>query len=564
MAQETLYLKWRPKDFDEVVGQGHVTRTLRNAARSGRQAHAYLFAGPRGTGKTSCARILAKALNCLAEPEQRPCNACHICQEVNQGRFLDLIEIDGASNRGIDEIRELRDKVNYRPNEGRYKVYIIDEVHMLTREAFNALLKTLEEPPEYVVFIFATTEVWRVPATIRSRCQRFDFRPLRLPQIEARLNQICEGEGIARDDKAIAILARQAGGALRDAISMLDQVSSVGDGMVTADLVRAILGTAPDEACERLLSSLLAGDLAGALEQLGQFAAEGLDMRQFTQGTLDLARAMLLMRLGAQAEVDVPQETLARLGDLAQGVQVEQLLRLTRSLSQAVDQVRNAYLPQLPLELALVEANAYLHGRPEPTLAGVQPAATTAAPAAAAPSPQLARQREPVPGPGRPGPVTVAPQRVAAMGVAEPPPLDLQRLQKLWLKVGAKVRLKDRTLEPLLRSSEPVALQGEHATVAFAYPFHRSVFEGEEERKLLIEAVREVTGRALELDLVVQPPRQTAGAESAAPPAEAAAAAATQPQAEAPSEPLPLEQDPLYHDAIALGGQPHIVETEDE
>ncbi|MGQ9552887.1 MAG: DNA polymerase III subunit gamma/tau [Anaerolineae bacterium] len=536
MAQETLYLKWRPKDFDDVVGQSHVTRTLRNACRSQRIAHAYLFAGPRGTGKTSIARILAKALNCLAEPEYRPCNQCHVCQAINQGRFLDLIEIDGASNRGIDEIRDLRERVNFRPNEGSYKVYIIDEVHMLTREAFNALLKTLEEPPEYVVFVFATTEVWRIPATIRSRTQRFDFHPIKLALVESRLRHICEAENIGREDQALSLIARQATGSLRDAISMLDQIASIGEGMVTVDLVRTVLGTAPDEAAEQLLGFLLGGDLAPALELLSQLSAEGFDMRQFAQDVLELSRVMLLLRLGVRPEADLTSEALAKLSDMAGRQEPEALLKLTRVFGQAAEQVRHGLLPQLPLELALVEANGFLSLPARQALVLSQPARSKpeAMPPGQRPTQPTQAQK----------PAGPAPSVLEAMPQQ---PVTLERLRKLWPKVGAKVQRRDRTLEPLLRATEPVKLEAGTVTIAFAYPFHCACFSGAEEKSILLEALKEVVGQALDATLVVVAP---GGAEANVVIAETPAI----------NEEASIEEDPLYKTAIEeLGGQVRLV-----
>ena len=530
MGQEALYLKWRPRTFDEVVGQSHVTRTLKNACRSGRVSHAYLFAGPRGTGKTSLARILAKALNCQEERERRPCNECRMCLAINQGRFLDLIEIDGASNRGIDEIRDLREKVNFRPNEGGYKVYIIDEVHMLTREAFNALLKTLEEPPEYVVFVFATTEVWRVPPTIRSRCQRFDFRPIKLDLIESRLRQVCEEEGIGRDDAALTVIARQATGSLRDAISMLDQMASIGEGMVTADLVRSVLGTAPDEAAERLLGSLFDDDLASALEMVSELAAEGFDMRQFAQDVLEISRAMLLLRLGVRPEAELPSDTLIRLRDAVQETGVDALLRLTRALGEAVSQVRQGHLPQLPLELALVQAHASLAERPS--------AATVRETAVPFPARSEAAPTRPV---------GERPRRTMQPTGPDQPPLTVERLRKLWPKVTAKVYRRDRTLEALLRSTEPLKLEGDVVTVGFAYPFHCDCFAGGEEREVLVEALRETVRVDLDFERAVIVPGKEEQESSAAP-------------AEGPEE-VSLEQDPLYRTAMEMGGRVRVVDS---
>ncbi|GAG07749.1 unnamed protein product, partial [marine sediment metagenome] len=249
---QVLYRKWRPMTFDEVVGQDHVTQTLCNALALGRVGHAYLFSGPRGTGKTTTARLLAKAVNCLAEElGDRPCNSCRRCQAVNEGRFLDLIEIDAASNTGVDDIRDLREKIGFAPSEGRYKIYIVDEAHMLSTAAFNALLKTLEEPPPHAIFVLATTEAHKIPATVLSRCQRFEFRRIPLSQIVARLEKLLEHEGAAAEPAALDLIARQATGALRDAESLLDQLLSGHTGIITLGHAQAMLGTASNEAIEQ-------------------------------------------------------------------------------------------------------------------------------------------------------------------------------------------------------------------------------------------------------------------------------------------------------------------------
>jgi DNA polymerase-3 subunit gamma/tau len=514
MSRESLYLKWRPQDFGDVVGQAHVTRTLRNACLSGRIAHAYLFAGPRGTGKTSVARILAKALNCLAAPEDRPCNRCRICLAVSEGRFLDLIEIDAASNRGIDEIRDIREKVSFRPSEGRYKVYIIDEAHMLTREAFNALLKTLEEPPQHVIFVLATTEVWRLPATVRSRCQRFDFRPLREDQIESRLRQICEAERIGRDDTALWLIARQAAGSLRDAVGILDQIAAIGDGMVTAELVRSVLGLAPTESAQQLLQYLFSADLAGALELVGQVVAEGRDVRQFALDVLALLRAMLLLRAGARPSAELAPELLAQLEQWAQALEPRAILRLLRSFGAVVEEGRTAQLAQLPLELAVVESHLSLA---EGSLRPAQP------------SPQ--------PAPQQPRPLSKPVQPALSEELALP------RLQRLWPKVLAKIYTRDRMLEALLRATEPISLADGKLTVAFTYPFHCAWFADPRESAQLAAVVEEVAGLRVAIEPVVVRP-------GAAPAAEPRAA---EKKEERVSD---LSSDPLYRTLVQeLGGE---------
>ncbi len=257
---QALYRKWRPQTWDDVVGQQHVVQTLRNALVAERVGHAYLFAGPRGTGKTSVARLLAKAVNCLDEdPAQRPCGRCDHCNAVNQGRFLDLIEIDAASNTSVEDVRDLRDKINFSPNQGKYKVYIIDEVHMLSTAAFNALLKTLEEPPRHAIFILATTEVHKIPATVLSRCQRHEFRRIPVVEIVSHLKILAQGEKIQIEDSALNLIARQATGSMRDSISLLDQLASSGQS-ITLEITQDILGTAANQAVIDLVTALADGE----------------------------------------------------------------------------------------------------------------------------------------------------------------------------------------------------------------------------------------------------------------------------------------------------------------
>lgn len=542
MGKEALYLRWRSKSFDDVVGQTHVTRTLQNACRANRVAHAYLFSGPRGTGKTSVARILAKALNCLAEVDDRPCNRCDSCVAINEGRYLDLIEIDGASNRGIDEIRDLRERVNFRPNQpGGRKVYIIDEVHMLTREAFNALLKTLEEPPEYVVFVFATTEVWRVPATIRSRCQRFDFRPIRADLIEARLRQICEAESFGRDDAALGLIARQATGSMRDAISVLDQMVSIGNGMVTVDLLRDVLGAAPDDAAEELLGLVLNRELGPALELLGRLTVQGLDMQQFSRDVLELTRVLMLVRLGVRPEGVLSPDIMTRLAETARDLDLGTLRHMAGAIAQAAGQARFGHLPQLPLELAMVDIYEHLTGPALPAaLAPVAEPVTDAAPtpAAARPSSPPRRSREAAASPREPGPTARVAESAARRPAAEP--VTLERAQRLWQKVWAKVQRHDRTLEPLLRSTEPTALEGDKLTVTCLYPFHQAVLSRPDDARVLAAAVEEVLGQPLTVEAVLRTSEAVPAEETAQP-------------GESRSEPNEHE-DPLVELARKMGG----------
>ncbi|MGQ0601863.1 MAG: DNA polymerase III subunit gamma/tau, partial [Anaerolineales bacterium] len=298
MPAQALYRKWRPQLWDEVVGQEHVVQTLRNAIAADRMGHAYLFSGPRGCGKTTSARLVAKALNCLhTDPAQRPCNICEYCVAVNESRFLDLIEIDGASNNSVENVRELRDKINFAPSQGRFKIYIIDEVHMLSMGAFNALLKTLEEPPPHAVFILATTESYKIPATVASRCQRFEFRRIPVTDIVARLEELCRQENVTVEQPALELVARQATGALRDAISLLDQLVSA-DNVVTLAQTQALLGTAVSQTVQELSSALAANDTAVGVNLINTVIDGGIDPRQLARQMVEYLRALMLIRLG--------------------------------------------------------------------------------------------------------------------------------------------------------------------------------------------------------------------------------------------------------------------------
>ncbi len=376
MAAQALYRKWRSQDFDTVVGQEHVTLTLRNALREGRMSHAYLFTGPRGTGKTSTARILAKASNCLAEdPAARPCNKCRVCIAITEGRQLDLIEIDAASNRGIDEIRDLREKIGFRPNETRYKVYIIDEVHMLTKEAFNALLKTLEEPPPHAVFVLATTEPDRVPETVRSRCQRFDFRRIPTAEIVSHLDGILQREGGKAEPEALVAIARRSTGSMRDAVSLLDQLLSYGDDTLRLDRVERVLGLVNSQIIGKLVDCIAVGDAAGGLTLLNSLVADGIELGQLADQTIAYLRAVLFARMARMPELlDLPQDVIRVVVRQADAFSTPALLSAVREFTEARAALRDQVpgVPQLPIELAFLRA----------ATAGAQPSASGPAPAA--------------------------------------------------------------------------------------------------------------------------------------------------------------------------------------
>ena len=355
MAYMALYRKWRPQGFSELVGQEHVSRTLAQAVVGGRVGHAYLFSGPRGTGKTSTAKILAKALNCEQGPTAEPCGACESCRRIAEGTSMDVMEIDAASNRGIDEIRDLRETVKFAPAMGRYKVYIIDEVHMLTSEAFNALLKTLEEPPPNVVFILATTELQKVPATIQSRCQRYDFKRIATKDIEARLREVVEASGIAADDAALALVAREADGGLRDALSTLDQCVSLAEERVTETLVRDILGLIGRDSVVRILRALAAKDAKEALSAAADVFAEGKDAKQLVNEMIaQLRAAMVYQAAGVPDGVELYETDEAVLKEMAALFPQDTFLPMLRRLHDALTELRWTTEPRIAVETAML------------------------------------------------------------------------------------------------------------------------------------------------------------------------------------------------------------------
>jgi len=355
MSYLVLARKWRPQKFDEVVGQAHVTRTLANAIQLDRVAHGFLFSGVRGVGKTSMARILAKSLNCVDGPTVDPCGECDSCRAITAGTAVDVIEIDGASNNSVDDVRELRETVVYRPQLGRFKIYVIDEVHMLSVSAFNALLKTLEEPPPHVKFIFATTEPHKIPATILSRCQRYDFRRIPTPAIVERIRQILGGEGIAAEDGALALIGREAEGSMRDALSILDQVLALGAAEITATAVEDLLGVVARKVYYELSAALLAGDPRGCLALIRDVDRQGFDTVTFARGLLEHLRNLVVAAVCGDdlSLLDLPDQEAADLAAQARSVTSDTLHRLFKHMGEAYEEIARSSHPRILLETAL-------------------------------------------------------------------------------------------------------------------------------------------------------------------------------------------------------------------
>ena len=489
-----LYRKYRPQDFDEVVGQEAVVRTLTNAIKSGDVRQAYIFAGPRGTGKTSMARILAKALNCAQGPTPTPDKTCHACVAIAAGTSLDVIEMDAASQRGIDDIREIRERVILQPVEGQKKVYILDEAHQLTDPAWNALLKVVEEPPPHLLFVFCTTELGKVLPTVRSRCQTFVFQRPRLADLVKVLRHIADGEGIEAPDQALALVARSARGSFRDAVSTLDQLAAATEGQVNVQAVLQLLGAVEEDALYRICDLIVDHDTAGALTFVEELSEQGQDLGRVVTDLLEhLRHLMLVQHMGEVPDsLPVTEETRERLRAQANQLGEATVVRLCDLLAVAVDDLRQGGDPRLPLELALVKVTRPAADLTRESMAYRLEQLEHARPPAPAPAPAQAAHVD--------VPVAAAPP--AEQRPSEAPPLELEQLQEAWQRtIVSAVEQKSMPTAAVLRLAHPIGLSDETLTVEFpeSASFHRQLAEDPKNAVLLQDALYEVTGRRLAL-----------------------------------------------------------------
>ena len=500
----TLYRKYRPSAFSEVIGQKHIVQTLTNAIKSGRVGQAYLFTGPRGTGKTSVARIFAKAINCPKRKNSEPCQKCEACKIINENRALDIIEIDAASHTGVDNIRELRETVKLPPTSLKYKVYIIDEAHMLSGGAFNALLKTLEEPPSHVIFILATTEVHKFPETILSRCQRFDFTRLAIPKIMQRLEQIAKLEKVKVENGALEIIAQASEGSMRDAESLLGQVIALEDKKITAEEVEFILGAVSNKEVAEFIDLVIQRKYPKVLEKTAKLSEAGVDFKNFGKSLLNYLRQMLVMKInpefGKKLSYEMTQEQAQKIESQISNLEISHILNFINILQENSEKFKSSFMPQLYLEATIAALAA--KSNPNPPLA-VEPISNPA-------------KKENV---QKPKTSNTNPNNIKAQTFQQPSEIthqsavpktalgkteDLDLIISGWLDIANSLKNFNHSLSSILKSSRPSLIQGNILIIKTRYDFYKDKINETQHRLTIEKAIDNITGINLKIKAVTE------------------------------------------------------------
>jgi DNA polymerase-3 subunit gamma/tau len=503
--------KWRPKDFESVLGQEHVTTTLRNAIANNRVAHAYIFSGPRGVGKTTTARIFAMALNCKdASAGKGPCGTCDSCREISGSTNLDVIEIDGASNRGIDEVRSLRENIKFAPTRGQYKVYIIDEVHMLTEEAFNALLKTLEEPPSHAMFIFATTRPHKVPSTIISRCQRFDFKRLTVNEITGKLRDIAKSEKLEIEEEALYTIARAAEGAMRDAESMLDQLVSFCGKKIDVESAASVSGTVGQEVLFGFTDKVISRDTPGVLKLVDGMISGGKDIPQFINSLVVHFRNLLITKAAAASDleilIDLPKEIISRISEQAKSFTNETLLYILTVLMNAQDEVRRAISQRIPLELAAIRLTKRDDILSLTTILDrIEKLEKKIGGAPVSEKSDTKSMIKPVKAEGKKENIEVDIEIVPAHASAASRDLSFELICEIWPNLLRGILSKKMSVALFLQPGQPLKLEEKVLTIAFSkeHKFHKEALESNGNRKMIESALKEILKHEIKIDMKV-------------------------------------------------------------
>ena len=513
MASLSLYRKYRPLTFSDVIGQGHIVQTLSNAIKHGRIGHAYLFTGPRGTGKTTMARIFARAVNCQNPKDTEPCLKCEVCKSITEGRSLDIFEIDAASNTGVDNIRELRENVKFPPTQAKYKVYIIDEVHMLSAGAFNALLKTLEEPPAHIIFILATTEIHKVPETIISRCQRYDFARLPVDNIIKKLSLIAKSEKVEIEKDALEMIAISAEGGMRDAESLLSQVMSLEDKKITTKEVEEILGTSQRQSLEKLVQYILDKNAMEAIEIINNLSQEGYDLDVFNKSLLNYLRQLMLIsvddKLSKLFSFELTKEQSVYLVKQAEGQDSKKILFTIQCFMEIQGKIKSAFIPQLPLEMAIIKAigtdnNIQNYSEKGGKTETIQKYATNSQkppekPKNAPVSPVLSKSDEISAQKNEQIEANSEPQEDDSNLHLEDSNFTLEDVKKCWNQAIAEIKPLNHSLSAILQSCRPIKAEKGVLSITAKFPFHKDKLNDDANRLTMESVFAKILGFRLRI-----------------------------------------------------------------